>query len=148
MIVIPRCSRPKKFIKRVNVNREIVSVDFKINTIVKFDRHISFYYETKMLSNGSMMRIEKNRIDPEVSYGFQAEITISGDEYEKNRRNIESYVIEKIKERTDYQTCLKQCIEKEDADREYMIDVFVAKECNNPNLHYRESRTEEYIPQY
>ena len=41
-----------------------------------------------------------------------------------------------------------ECIRKEDADREYTIDTYIADECNNPNLHYSINKIEEYIPQY
>ena len=84
----------------------------------------------------------------EKRYGFQLKITISGKEYEKNKKNIRRYVVDKIKQTDDYKKCLMECIRKEDADREYTIDTYIADECNNPNLHYSINKIEEYIPQY
>lgn len=141
-------SRPKSFVKRVRTEAEVVSADFKINTVVKFEQHITSYYETKTSSNSSVIRIHNERVDPEKSYGFQLSITISGKEYEKNKKNIRNYVINKIKQRDDYKKCLMECIQKEDADREYIIDTFVADECNNPDLHYSINKIEEYYSQY
>ena len=42
----------------------------------------------------------------------------------------------------------RECIRKENADREYTINTYIADECNNPNLHYSINKIEEYIPQY
>lgn len=148
MVIIPRFSKPKSFVKSVRTEAEVISADFKINTVVKFEQHMTSYYETKATPNGSIIRIHNERIDPEKSYGFQLNITISGKEYEKNKKNIRNYVVDKIKQTDDYKKCLMECIRKEDADREYIIDTFVADECNNPNLYYSINKIEEYIPQY
>lgn len=148
MIIIPRSSKPKSFVKSVRTEAEVISADFKINTVVKFEQHLTSYYETKTTHNGSIIRIHNERIEPEKRYGFQLKITISGKEYEKNKKNIRRYVVDKIKQTDDYKKCLMECIRKEDADREYAIDTYIADECNNPNLHYNINKIEEYIPQY
>ena len=141
-------SMPKKFVKHVRTETEVVSAEFKVNTIIKFDQCVISYYETNTLSDGSAMLIHKERIEPEKIYGFQLKIKIYGDEYEKNKRNIEAYVIDKIRQEYEYKKYLKECIEKEDTDREYIVDTFVAKECNNPDIHYEVNKIEEYIAQY
>ena len=56
--------------------------------------------------------------------------------------------VDNRKQTADYKKCLMECIRKEDADREYTIDTYIADECNNPNLHYSINKIEEYIPQY
>ena len=148
MTIIPRFSKPKSFVKSVRTEAEVISADFKINTVVKFEQHITSYYETKTSPSGSITRIHNKRIDPEKRYGFQLNVTISGKEYEKNKKNMRRYVVNKIKQTDDYKKCLMECIRKEDADREYTIDTYIADECNNPNLHYSINKIEEYIPQY
>ena len=148
MIIIPRFSKPKSFVKSVRTEAEVISADFKINTVVKFEQHMTSYYETKTIHNGSIIRIHNERIEPEKRYGFQLKIIISGKEYEKNKKNIRRYVVDKIKQTDDYKRFLMECIRKGDADREYTIDTYIADECNNPNLHYNINKIEEYIPQY
>ena len=83
MIIIPRFSKPKSFVKSVRTEAEVISADFEINTVVKFEQHMTSYYETKTTHNGSIIRIHNERIDPEKRYGFQLKVTISGKEYEK-----------------------------------------------------------------
>ena len=86
MVIIPRFPKPKSFVKSIRTEAEVVSADFKINTIVKFEQHIISYYETKTTPNGSIICIHNERVNPEKSYGFQLSITISGKEYESNRK--------------------------------------------------------------
>ena len=44
MVIIPRFTKPKSFVKSVRTEAEVISADFKINTVVKFEQHITSYY--------------------------------------------------------------------------------------------------------
>ena len=92
---------------------EITNADFIMNTEIKFEQSKTFYHKVKTLPNGTTARTYYENIDPEVSYVFQSKITISGYEFIKNRENIKEYVVNKLKQRSDWKEQILKYITKE-----------------------------------
>ena len=91
---------------------EITNADFIMNTEIKFEQSKTFYHKVKTLPNGTTARTYYENIDPEVSYVFQSKITISGYEFIKNRENIKEYVVNKLKQRSDWKEQILKYITK------------------------------------
>lgn len=151
MVVIPVIQRPKipkRFVKQKCIESELISVSFKVNTNVKFPEYVSRYYEEKIINN-SLVYIEKEKLNPKASYGFQTLIEMDAEEYYKNseggRKIIDSYVIEKAKNTQQYNRCVQECIDREHSNREYNIESFIA---DFPEFNRREYESEAYYPEY
>lgn len=151
MIVVPVVSKPripKKYIKSKCTHSELISVEYKVNTFVKFPEIKNRYYESKILNN-QLVYIEKEKILSEHKYGFQIKVELSADEYNENsllgNNKLNLYVIDKVKNTVAYKRCIQECIKKEDVDREFNLESFIA---DFPEFHKREYESEEYIPVY
>lgn len=151
MVVVPVVSRsrlPRRLIKRKCTDSELISVSFKVNTYVEFPEYISRYYEQKTINN-KLVYIEREKINPEVKYGFQIPIEMDAKEYYRNscggRKIIDLYVIEKAKNTREFNKCLQDCIRKEESNRKYNIESIITE---FPEFKWKEHEYEAYYPEY
>lgn len=146
--VIPKPRIPKRFVKQKCKHSELISVTFKVDTLVEFPEYINRYYEKGILNN-QLVYMEREQIKPKVKYGFQIEIELRAEEYYKNSTSgkdmLDSYIIDKARNTSGYKKCVQDCIYKEDINREYNIESFII---DFPEFHERCYETEEYIPIY
>lgn len=150
MIVVPVVNKPKiprKYIKEKCIHSKLISVEYKVNTYIKFEKFIERYYENKMFNNKPCI-VEKEKLHPEVKYGFQITIELDAKEHEEKsvlgKNILDSYILEKAKNTKEYRNCIYSCLQKEKSERKYHIETFIA----DYKFNRRTSETEEYLPIY
>ena len=127
----PRCYR-----EVTHKDVEIISVDYKVNTIVSFPSKTHWEY-----LNGEF----KERSIPRQDYGFQILVHITGKEYQENKHNEEEYVCNKAKSSRKYENILNDILSKEPEDRPYQIDTFISKEPESKVIHTSEREYKDYV---
>lgn len=146
--VIPKPRIPKVFVKRKCIENKLISVTFKVNTCIKFSECVSRYYEQRIINN-ELVYIGKEKVNPEISYGFQIPIELTAKEYyqlsKSGTNGIDSYVIERAKNTQQYIKWVQECIDKEDPNREYNIESFIT---DFPEYNQITHESEAYYPEY
>lgn len=147
MVIVP--IRPKKYKTRIRKEKELISIDFIINTTIEFPQCEICYYINRGHDLESLSISAQRDLLEKTTLCFQSTYTLFDmDEYESHKHDIENYIITLVKNTDEWKRSVQKCIDKIEVgyNREYIIDSFLHIGINNPDFHYRVNEYEELIP--
>jgi len=145
MIIVPFRYRPRTYRKQIHKTSEIVGVTCKVIIIISFlEKWIPCVKEC-MIDGEPTIRFDSQYKKGE-QYGFEVKVRLSKKEYENNQLNLKDYVCEKVKEQSDYQNILNDCIEKYADGREYTVETFMPDDPDAIDIKWVHHECEEYVP--
>lgn len=128
MIIIPVPFRTA-FRKIIRKESEITGVDCKVNTVVSFPETITIVPRKEEIGFDSIRTLKTLEVDrkykPKTSYMFGVEVSLTKEEYDIFRHNLEEYVCRKAKKQNDYQKLLEECLDKEPNYMGYTIETYM-----------------------
>ena len=144
MIIVPL--KPKVYKEITCVDREILSVDYQVDTIVTFKTRIVEKHMVDFKNNDSITVNEYYDVEPEESYMFTVTVKLTGEEYDKNRRNEKEYVCNIAMKSTEYKRLLEECLLKVSDDREYEVESFISNREDGRKFKIEKYEYKKYIP--